>query len=192
MWEKDPPDSGWAGKPRRAGAADARPPVSLAGAGRRRTAWRRRMGPPPTPTTTGGSCARPPSAGASFSRCSPAAPRQAPSGCARDCGACRGQSGGPSGAAPSGTGAAALTFVGVARCAGPSIARASRWCSEDRQLRALQPWRLRAPASSSPTSQPGWASLAPAPSVSLCSLLQHLLWTRLRLSTRRPLLSPSE
>lgn len=151
----------------RAGAADARPPVSLAGAGRRRTAWRRRMGPPPTPTTTGGSCAKPPSAGASFSRCSPAAPRQAPTGCARDCGACRGQSGGPSGAAPSGTVAAALTFVGVARCAGPSIARASRWCSEDRQLRALQPRRLRAPASSSPTSQPGWASLAPAPSVSL-------------------------
>lgn len=172
----------------RASAADARPLVSLAGAGRRRTAWRRRMGPPPTPTTTGGSCAKPPSAGASFSRCSPAAPRSAPSGCARDCGACRGQSGGPSGTAPSGTGAAALTFVGVA----PSSARASRWCSEGREPRALQTRRLRAPASSSPTSLPGWASLAPAASVPLCSLLRHLLWTRLRLSSCRPLLSPSE
>eukprot|EP00069_Balaena_mysticetus_P013488 bmy_22075T0 len=128
----------------------------MKGAGRRRTAKRRRMGPPPTPTTTGGSCAKPPSAGASFSMCSPAARRPAPSGCARDCGACRGQSGGSSGTAPSGAGAAALALAGAARCARPSSARASLWCSEGGELRALRTPRLRAPASSH--QPPVWAS----------------------------------
>lgn len=164
MWQEDPPDSGGRGCAalRRRGHS-AR--VSLAGAGRWRTSRRRRRrtGPPPTPTTTGGSCAKPPSAGASCSRCSPAAPQPALSGCVRDCGAHQGQSGGHSGAVPP---AVPCSLSGLA----------SLWCSEGAKqspsdAASLRCRILHSTASSTPTSQPVLASLALASSVSLCSLV---------------------
>lgn len=145
------------------------------------------MGPPPAPTTTGGSCAKPPSAGASFSMCSPAARRPAPSARARDCGACRGQGGGSSGTAPSGAGAAALALAGAARCARPSSARASLWCSE-----GGEPFGRRVSALPHPPLPPAAGLGIPGPGPQCVSLFTclRLLWTRLRLSSRRPLLSP--
>lgn len=106
-------------------------------------------------------CARPPSAGASFSRCSPAACGKRRRMCPRLWGCCWAKAGTP-GAAPAGHGGCGFDLRrGCPLCFRPSIARQPLVLGGQTTESPSAVWRLRAPASSSPTSQPGWASLAP-------------------------------